>query len=894
MGPPPPSVLPLLPRLGLRRTRILLWSTLSCNSNNNNNNNSGTDRYCKKYYYSCSHYSFWPTSSGWTSLPPSMTAMAYQARRLHSTTTTATSSLSTTPVAALATTGGVAGKTRFSLFPFFSFILLFSSLLAVIVIPPKSVLPSCIFSVRVLLEGTTRVLRCVLVGSQIFFDYQRLRLQLRLRRWAHPKPTPHALPLTGSTTKTTSSSASESNSRTRADHTIMPQTPPPPLGEEETEDCNNNPNIKDNNVEEEYVQKLWDEVHIRSARRLVSLAEANGGLYVKTGQIFANMSHVLPLPYCEILSSLQDKVQPRSFDEIRAVLEADLGKKGGKDGNGLDDWLEYIHPTPLAAASLSQVHRARRRHLPDPNITTTTSTSSSSSSPSASSSSGSLPPSPFERQFTKEVVIKIQYIDVAARFAGDMLAINAMLMVTGWLYPGFDFSEIVRKLQNTVEAELDFRKEAANSIRMGRELWKRGYQDRVVCPTIHPDVQTSRVLVMNYIDGVKITDKKGIAAMGMSLKETVGLFLDCVGYQLFVHGFFHADPHAGNVLVRPRPRSPSSFASSSSSYSDSGFTGATMKGGRGDRDDDGSGGKERKRKGPVHPQVVLLDFGLCSELSQEHREELCSIWIAAVTHDDKKLKKLAQQYSIKKAVPTSFSLSDAEVSSSCSSLSAALTSVAASPPETTSSTSTSSPVVVVSDASCDRSGGGVNYSLFASCFLQYPYHLFPKDGQSSLSLLWQNRNHNKTAAQHGALASSAKVKQAIHRQVADQMMEVQGIVGALPKEYALVLRVLLATRAVNQEVGIPVNRHRCFLQHALEGRRVRRSGGSDHSPSFSSCTIFPSLNTILRGSKAGWSRGEVYWMYVKLHWSDMYNRVIRLLLRLYVGEEIVDEILILG
>lgn len=459
-------------------------------------------------------------------------------------------------------------------------------------------------------------------------------------------------------------------------------------------------------------QEAWNRVHERCARRLVRLAEQNGGLYVKAGQIFANMNHVLPPVYCTIMSSLQDAVMKRPFDEILAVLKADLGP------NVVEEQFEYIDPTPLAAASLAQVHRARRRDIPrDDN--TSASAAASSSSRSRKSPATSLPvpgdddslPPPV---YSKDVVVKVQYIDIAARFKGDMIAIDAMLTIAGWAYPGYDLSEIVRKLQATVEAELDFRLEASNSERAARHLRRAGFGDEVVCPTIHHDLQSPRILMMNFVKGVKINDKAGMEALGVNPKRAVSRFIDAIAYQMFISGFFHADPHAGNVLVQRMPKGSADMRSQS---------------------------WFQRWFGRNKGQVVLLDYGLCGQLNAKERAEFGEIWVASVTHNDELLKSIAARY-----------------------------------------------------------GEGFDHELFASCFLQHPY-AFHSMG-------------------HKGRLTDPDARARMRSTMTEKMYEVNDIVASLPKEYALLLRTIMATKAINKDVGELVNRHRRFLGYALEAGKA--------------------------------------------------------------------------
>ncbi|XQJ24903.1 ABC1 family, putative [Leishmania guyanensis] len=400
-------------------------------------------------------------------------------------------------------------------------------------------------------------------------------------------------------------------------------------------------------------QERWNEVHRRCAQRLVDLAESNGGLYVKAGQIFANMGHVLPYQYCQVMSVLQDAVVKRPYAEVVAVLEKDLGRP-------LSEVFSYVDSTPLAAASLAQVHRGRLR---DENT---------------------------------EVAIKVQYLDVAQRFNGDMRTISLMFAAASCFFPGYDFGQIITKLNDTVAAELDFRIEGRNSDRAAADLQACGWGERVVCPRIFWNHSSKRVLVSKFIpNAVKISDHAGIASMGLSVKEVATTFFDVIAFQIFCTGFFHGDPHAGNILVHKLPN-----------------------------------GK---------PQVVLLDFGLCAELDAAQRREISDIWTASITHDTPKITEIAHRYH------------------------------------------------------CD------DYGLFASCFLQHPY------------------DYSANSASNRLRSSDALV---LMRETAKhRMAELNNIVAALPKEYALVLRSIMATKAINRELGEAANRPMCMLRYSLKTSR---------------------------------------------------------------------------
>nr|CCC90641.1 conserved hypothetical protein [Trypanosoma congolense IL3000] len=393
-------------------------------------------------------------------------------------------------------------------------------------------------------------------------------------------------------------------------------------------------------------QQLWNQAHLRNAARLVTLAETNGGLYVKVGQVFANMHHILPSQYCSVMAVLQDNVAKRSFNEVLAVLVCDLEQP-------VNEVFETIDPTPIAAASLAQVHRAK---LKKEGI---------------------------------DVAVKVQYIDVAQRFVGDMRAIQVLLGIAGFLFRGYDFSTIIAKLNKTIGNELDFSLEADNCERAGRDLVAGGFGDRVVTPEVFRAYTTQRVLTTRLINNaVKITDINGLKEMGIHPRTVSTWLCDALSYQLFVSGFVHADPHAGNILVHKLPN-----------------------------------GK---------PQVVMLDFGLCTELSDELRTDLATIWTSSITHDTPTLARVSEKFGVE------------------------------------------------------------DYALLASCFLHHPYELF-NAGERVVTKL---------------------TKELMRDEVRNRMHKINDIVSSLPREYALVLRNIMAAKAINKELHDPVNRPLRMLRYS--------------------------------------------------------------------------------
>ncbi len=247
--------------------------------------------------------------------------------------------------------------------------------------------------------------------------------------------------------------------------------------------------------------------HRRSAEAIRRLAVRLEGLPIKVCQFLGSRADVLPQPYVDVLSTLQDRVPPRPLATFLPMLEAELGRPAEKVFPELDE-------TPLASASLAQVHRGR---LHD----------------------------------GREVAVKMQYPGIAALIAADLRNFAFLVRVLARLERQLDFRFVIDEVERYVPLELDFENEARNAARMRANLAAR---TDVIVPAVVAEYSTRRVLVMEYVPGVRITDVEGLRAIGVAPADVARRVIDVFCEQVLVHGFFHADPHPGNVLVRPGPK----------------------------------------------------------------------------------------------------------------------------------------------------------------------------------------------------------------------------------------------------------------------------------------------------------------------------------------------------
>ena len=255
---------------------------------------------------------------------------------------------------------------------------------------------------------------------------------------------------------------------------------------------------------------------IRFARRFRALAVELGGLMIKVGQFLSSRLDVLPPEITRELEDLQDEVPPVPFPAIRDLAEAELGTP-------LENIFAVIEETPIAAASLGQAHRA------------------------------TLLPAAAEDAGMSGVVVKVQRPGIEAIVDVDLAALRR---VGGWLShfrlvsDRADMPSLVEEFAQTSLEEVDYLQEAANSERFDADF---AGDERVAVPRVAWERTTRRVLTLEDVTAIKITDTDGLRAAGIDPVEVAPVFASVMFDQLFTTGFFHADPHPGNIFVTPTP-----------------------------------------------------------------------------------------------------------------------------------------------------------------------------------------------------------------------------------------------------------------------------------------------------------------------------------------------------
>jgi predicted unusual protein kinase regulating ubiquinone biosynthesis (AarF/ABC1/UbiB family) len=285
----------------------------------------------------------------------------------------------------------------------------------------------------------------------------------------------------------------------------------------------------------------WSTHHSVSANAIYEAAIELRGLILKGCQFIGSRADVLPPEYVEILSRLQDRVPAKPFATVRKTVEGELNCT-------LEDVFDAFDESPIASASLAQVHPAVLR-------------------------SG------------ERVAVKVQYPEIETLVRSDLSNLRVLFRAVGLLEREFDLMPLVDELGTQMPLELNFVNEAHNSERISHFFDER---DDVYVPRVHWEYTTRRVLVTEFIEGLKISDVTALQAAGVEPDAVMRTLIEAYCEQILAHGFFHADPHPGNLIVQP-------------------------------------GGAPDGR-----PRLVFVDFGLAKELPSDFRQGILELTSALV------------------------------------------------------------------------------------------------------------------------------------------------------------------------------------------------------------------------------------------------------------------------
>ncbi|TYH69706.1 hypothetical protein ES332_D05G073000v1 [Gossypium tomentosum] len=294
---------------------------------------------------------------------------------------------------------------------------------------------------------------------------------------------------------------------------------------------------------------LWEKAHERNAKRVLSLIIKLEGLWVKLGQYLSTRADVLPEAYISLLKQLQDSLPPRPLKEVCRTIQKEFGKS-------MDDLFAEFVEKPLATASIAQVHRATLLN-------------------------------------GQEVVVKVQHDGIKAIILEDLKNAKSIVNWIAWAEPQYDFNPMIDEWCKEAPKELDFDHEAENTRTVAANLGCKkspgeSYSSNRVNVLIPEVIQSTKsVLILEYMDGIRLNDTASLEAFGIDKQNIVEEITRAYAHQIYVDGFFNGDPHPGNFLV--------------------------------------------SKEAPHRP--ILLDFGLTKKLSSSMKHALAKMFLASAEGD---------------------------------------------------------------------------------------------------------------------------------------------------------------------------------------------------------------------------------------------------------------------
>jgi len=288
------------------------------------------------------------------------------------------------------------------------------------------------------------------------------------------------------------------------------------------------------------------EKYAKHARSAVSTFIKLGPAYIKLGQLLSVRPDFLPQPYIEEFSKLQDEVPPAPFEQVKEILEKELGP--------IDIIFEEFHPEAVTGASLGQVYLAKYKG--------------------------------------KEVVVKVNRPNIREEIEVDIKVMKRFIPLVGRFIDEslrFSLESIIEQFAETVYEEIDYKKEANNLIMIRRNLKN---DKSVIIPTYYPEISTDKVLVLEKVNGIKISDTENLDSIGIDRRRLARRVARLFFKMLLSQELFHADPHPGNIAIK----------------------------------EDGT--------------IILYDYGMTGRLDEETRLKLIQFYVALSRSDSKRIVDL--------------------------------------------------------------------------------------------------------------------------------------------------------------------------------------------------------------------------------------------------------------
>ena len=297
---------------------------------------------------------------------------------------------------------------------------------------------------------------------------------------------------------------------------------------------------------------LDPEKYRKHATKAVNTFVQLGPAYIKLGQLLSVRPDILPQPYIDEFTKLQDEVPPAPFEEARPIVENNLGKQ-------ISEVFDSFDTFAVTGASLGQVYRAIYHG--------------------------------------KSVVVKVNRPGIREKIAVDTKVLKRLVPIVGrFIDRALEFSvgSVIDQFSDTIKEEMDYKFEAKSLLKIRKNL---SLEKNVLIPDIYPEISTEQVLVMDYLEGIKVSDVKQLDAAGVDRKKLARSIAKLFFQMLLSQDLFHADPHPGNISIA---------------------TAATADGKR-------------------STKIILYDFGMTGTLDTQTRLGLIRFYTALVDYNAEKV-----------------------------------------------------------------------------------------------------------------------------------------------------------------------------------------------------------------------------------------------------------------
>ncbi|GAA6006906.1 ABC1 kinase family protein [Rhodotorula paludigena] len=302
----------------------------------------------------------------------------------------------------------------------------------------------------------------------------------------------------------------------------------------------------------------YEDTHWRAAVRLREALRQLGGIYIKLGQHLSTVQ-LIPLPWSLAMRPLQDQCFPTPLEDLQALFLAETGAP-------MSFFFSSFDPEPIGVASLAQVHRA------------------------------------VDRESGRLVAVKCMHPDLEEFSAIDMKTTTFLLQLVKRFFPTFEFAWLGEEMEQNLPLEMDFRHEAANAARCVKD-----FSDLKQTPLVLPEVlwAKKRVLVMEFIQGGRVDDLGYLARHKIDRNLVSREIAEICSRMIYLTGYFHADLHAGNLLIRPA---------------------------------------QKPSRSPHNFEVVLLDHGLYFDLPSDLRVNYAKFWLSLMARSTPEVEADRRKY----------------------------------------------------------------------------------------------------------------------------------------------------------------------------------------------------------------------------------------------------------